>query len=384
MRRSSRRPRYCWGQRRLRNISRPTTRWAGPLPPEKPNRDPSPGAPVRHLSRARRSGRSRGENSIGTCSAAKFGSRAVESNSRVSAQKGRSHFISTVAPASSSFFFTAAASSLPMFSLTAFGAPSTRSFASFRPRPVSSRTVLITLIFDAPASLRMTLNSVFSSASAGAAPPPPPPAAATATGAADTPQRSCKYLPNWAISRIDHASSSPASFSNLGFSFTSVATFFSFLLRAARLEHADEISLSRCEYADDPSERCLQGSDERGLQLRSAWETGERCHVVGTQRAPADERAKYFERLQHSSLVDEALRELNFVAVADRHGGRPGEDRAQLGFAGLLRGACEEAVLHDVVFDAAGAQPASELLELADLQPAVLGDHQRNCPAELA
>src|SRR5207249_10544582 len=123
---------------------------------------------------------------------------------------------STPAPASSSFFFTAAASSLPMFSLTGFGAPSTRSLASFRPRPVTSPTVLITLIFDAPASFRTTVNSVFSSTSAGAAPPPPPPAAATATGAADTPQRSCKYLPNWAISRIDQASSSPASFSNLG------------------------------------------------------------------------------------------------------------------------------------------------------------------------
>jgi hypothetical protein len=102
------------------------------------------------------------------------------------------YFSSVTAPASSSFFLIAAASSLPMFSLTGLGAPSTRSFASLRPRPVISRTVLMTLIFDAPASLRMTLNSVFSSAASAAAPPPPapPPAAATATGAAETPQRS--------------------------------------------------------------------------------------------------------------------------------------------------------------------------------------------------
>src|SRR5206468_6225081 len=107
-------------------------------------------------------------------------------------QTGRksAYFSSTVAPASSSFFFTAAASSLPMFSFTGLGAPSTRSLASLRPRPVSSRTVLITLIFDAPASFSTTVNSVFSSASAGAAPPAPPGDAATATGAADTPQRS--------------------------------------------------------------------------------------------------------------------------------------------------------------------------------------------------
>ena len=48
----------------------------------------------------------------------------------------RVYLISTLAPASSSFFFAASASALLMPSLTAFGAPSTRSLASFRPRPV--------------------------------------------------------------------------------------------------------------------------------------------------------------------------------------------------------------------------------------------------------
>src|SRR5687767_9559187 len=129
------------------------------------------------------------------------------------------YFSSTPAPASSSFFLMFSASSLPMPSLTAFGAPSTRSFASLRPRPVISRTVLMTLIFEAPASLRMTLNSVFSSTAAAASPPPPPPpAAATATGAADTPQRSWRYLPNCAISRMDQDSRSFATLSNFGFS----------------------------------------------------------------------------------------------------------------------------------------------------------------------
>src|SRR6185503_14470973 len=130
---------------------------------------------------------------------------------------------STEAPASSSFFLMDSASSLPMFSLTGFGAPSTRSLASLRPRPVISRTVLMTLIFEAPASLRITLNSVFSSASAAAPPAAPPPAAATATGAAETPQRSWRNLPNCAISRMDQDSSSPASLSNFGLSLTSVA-----------------------------------------------------------------------------------------------------------------------------------------------------------------
>src|SRR5688572_18470553 len=51
----------------------------------------------------------------------------------------RSYLISTFAPASSSFFLRASASALEMPSLTGFGAPSTRSLASLRPRPVTSR-----------------------------------------------------------------------------------------------------------------------------------------------------------------------------------------------------------------------------------------------------
>jgi hypothetical protein len=81
----------------------------------------------------------------------------------------------------SNFFLIASASSLVALSFNAFGAPSTRSLASFRPSEVTSRTALMVLILFAPASLRMTWNSVFSSAAGAAAAPPPP---ATATGAA--------------------------------------------------------------------------------------------------------------------------------------------------------------------------------------------------------
>src|SRR4029450_2033350 len=79
---------------------------------------------------------------------------------------------STVPPASSSFFFIASASAFGAASFTVFGAPSTRSLASFRPSPVSSRTTLMTWIFFSPAAPRMTSNSVFSSTAAAAAPPP--------------------------------------------------------------------------------------------------------------------------------------------------------------------------------------------------------------------
>src|SRR5665213_2817354 len=95
------------------------------------------------------------------------------------------YLTSALAPASSSFFFAASASALEMASLTGFGAPSTRSLASLSPRPVISRTALITLTLFSPYDESITVNSVCSStAAAGAAVAGP--AAATAA-AADTP-----------------------------------------------------------------------------------------------------------------------------------------------------------------------------------------------------
>ena len=77
----------------------------------------------------------------------------------------------TLAPSASSFFWISSASSLEAPSLTTLGAPSTTSLASFNPRPVISRTTLITLTLLAPASVSSTSNSVFSSAAAPAAAP---------------------------------------------------------------------------------------------------------------------------------------------------------------------------------------------------------------------
>src|SRR6202035_2365596 len=90
---------------------------------------------------------------------------------------------STLAPAFSSCALILPASSLLTPSLTGFGAPSTRSLASFKPRPVIARTSLITSIFFSPAAASTTENSVFSSAAGAAAPAAG--AAATATAAAD-------------------------------------------------------------------------------------------------------------------------------------------------------------------------------------------------------
>src|SRR5665213_211931 len=104
------------------------------------------------------------------------------------------YLTSTLAPTSSNFFLMVAASSLFTPSLIGLGAPSTRSLASLRPRLVTSRTALMTLILFAPAAVRTTVNSVFSSAAGAAAAPPPAGAAATDAAAADTPSFSSSNL----------------------------------------------------------------------------------------------------------------------------------------------------------------------------------------------
>src|ERR1700710_617034 len=95
------------------------------------------------------------------------------------------YLISMVADRKSNFFLIASASSLVTASLMVAGADSTRSVVSLRPRLVTSRTALMTLIFFSPAALRTTSNSV-SSSPTGAAAPPAAGAAATAA-AAETP-----------------------------------------------------------------------------------------------------------------------------------------------------------------------------------------------------
>src|SRR4029077_16743740 len=95
------------------------------------------------------------------------------------------------------------ASSFETPSFTGLGAPSTRSLASFKPRLVTSRTALITLILFAPTSLRTTVNSVFSSAGAAAAAAPPPATITGAAAAADTPRRSSSFFTKAAASSSD-------------------------------------------------------------------------------------------------------------------------------------------------------------------------------------
>ena len=60
---------------------------------------------------------------------------------------------STLAPAASNLALISSASFFGTPALTSFGAPSTRSLASFKPNEVAALTSLITLIFLSPAEI---------------------------------------------------------------------------------------------------------------------------------------------------------------------------------------------------------------------------------------
>ena len=87
--------------------------------------------------------------------------------------------MSTVAPASINFFLISSASSAGISFFNSAGAPSTNFLASTKPKPVISRTTLITATFVSPTLVNVTVT-LAGAASAAASPAP----AATATGAA--------------------------------------------------------------------------------------------------------------------------------------------------------------------------------------------------------
>ena len=64
------------------------------------------------------------------------------------------YFNSPVAPASVNFFKASSAEALSKVSLTTLGAASTISLASFKPRPVISRTALIVFTLLSPIAVR--------------------------------------------------------------------------------------------------------------------------------------------------------------------------------------------------------------------------------------
>src|SRR5690606_21566472 len=203
------------------------------------------------------------------------------------------HLRVTVAPAPSSASLALSAVALSTFSTTAFGAASTSSLASFRPREVRARTSLMTLIFLSPAASRMTSKESFSSPPA-ASPPAPPAAgaAATATGAAAvTPKVSSNCFTNSessmrVISLNASSSSSVLSFAMVAFPFGTGPFRIRMGLVSGGVRRPG-LRLRRCRPRRRTQQRRRQARWEpppllRGPRRRPAY----RHHLRGIQRGP--------------------------------------------------------------------------------------------------
>src|ERR1700680_1437263 len=265
------------------------------------------------------------------------------------------HFNSTFAPTFSSCALSFAASSLFTPSLTVLGAPSTRSFASLRPRPVIARTSLMTSIFLSPTACRTTVNSVFSST--GAAAPAPGPATAIAA-AAETPHFSSKSFANSpASSTVSLESSSTIVFrsaivvSVFGSNHQSIAGTASggLALLAVGPEHPRKLRRRRIDDPRDLGRRGSEKPDDLGPQLLERRKRSERLHRIDVQGGLSHRAAEDHELLVSLGEVDGDLRCRHRIArVGDhRRSLEQGRDvRGIRAFESLLG----EAVLRD--FDA--------------------------------
>src|SRR5689334_20473554 len=213
------------------------------------------------------------------------------------------YFSSTFAPASSSCFLILAASSLLTSALTSLGAPSTRSLASFSPKPVIARTSLITLIFLSPASVRTTVNSVFSAAGAAAAPAGA--AAAMATGAAaETPHLSSSSLARSAASSTVSEDRSSTSFSIFDISKVPsvgsgldvyVGSRLSGVLLGISTDDTGKLTGGGCNDPGDLGRGRHKQAHDLATQFIQRRQGGEGFHARGIQRCASDRAAQDHE-----------------------------------------------------------------------------------------
>src|SRR5881296_3440942 len=299
----------------------------------------------------------------------------------------RRYLISALAPASINFFKIAPASALDTASLTGLGAPSTKSLASFRPSPVTSRTALITLTLFSPNPVSTTVNSVCSSTAAAAPPPPAGAAAATVAAAADTPNLSSRSLISCDSSNTDML--------EIASRISAFATDISFLLNQFRsgslaaLLRARRLSLvaDRGEGARKARRHLVQRPyklDDRGLhraqklreQLLARRHQRERGDFLGGNHGVRHGAGADHELLVRSGELVEHLGGRHRVgrdAVDERSLhvlGQPGKRRA-------FDGAARQGVLEDAQVHARLARFRAQLGHAAHFQTTVLSDDDR-------
>src|SRR5712664_442923 len=290
------------------------------------------------------------------------------------------YLISTVAPAALSISANLLASSFERPSFTVLGAPSTRSLASFRPRPVMVRTSLMTLIFFSPAAPRTRVNSVFSSAGLAAAPAPPPPAgpAATATGAAAETPHFCSsiFTSSAAWMTVSELSDSaiwfksaigtvPFNDASRGTQRVELPTTFAAALRgllALRLEHPGELAARSVEQPDNLGRRGGQDPEQRRPELGQARQVGQRLQALGVDQVSLDHAgldAHLFALLLEH--VPEHLGGDDDVVVAEDEGAGARELLRELLQRRTLRGEPGQGVLDHLVVDLRFAERPAEL-----------------------
>src|SRR3989344_4359467 len=254
-------------------------------------------------------------------------------------------------PASSIFFFQVSASAFGTPSLITFGAASTMSLASFRPRPVISRTTLITPILFDPVSVSSTVNSDFSSTAAA-----PAPAAATMTGAAaDTPK--CPSSTFTSSDRSRTESFSIVSTKPLNFAGTS-ATFCS---SDIDLDSLDDLDGGRCDRfqllshgIQRPDERrgdSIQRPHEHAEQLFLPRAHGESRDLVGRDHRSFEDAAHEF----HSGRLRDVAQDFrrSHVVVRGKRGAEHARERLRIDFVPrVLRRPIHERLLRHEVADA--------------------------------
>src|SRR5919198_2568448 len=304
------------------------------------------------------------------------------------------YWSSVVAPASCSLAAPASASSLLTFSRTGLGAESTRSFASLRPRFVSSRTALMTLILLSPTPERTTVNSVFSSSSTGASPlacagagPP------TATGAAALiPNFSSIALTAFTTSRTLHCSSASTNSSGVTLAAMSLCTspICLGLCRPLRrrvgvelipsgLEEADELPHRRLHRVGELADGALQRAQELCQEHLAGRQVADLPHLGGVEHLALDDTALDVEPepCLPRELVDHADRRAELL-VAERDRDRAHEELLERVVLPRLGDRPPgQRVLDHAVLDVRAPEAAPQVLHLADAQAAVVREHRR-------
>src|SRR2546428_4199842 len=282
----------------------------------------------------------------------------------------------------------------------ALGALSTRSLASFRPRLVTSRTTLITLILLPPISVSVTLNSVFSSTGAAAAPPPPAGIAIGIAAAADTPSSASSVFTSCESS----STLMPLMYSTTCCCVTSAIVFLLVgrsqrpsptlrcpLFRSCCRDRSSDRSALRfvtflfclnqnthqiarrgAEHADDLHHRRLEHEQQLRVQLGPPRQRVEVADLRRFDRASLDDSRL---DLDHRRRLDERrqrLRERHRIGLRVGDARRPLEELRQRLEARALQRALRDRVLDDLVAGLRRPQLAPELGDLRHVQALVV------------